>query len=104
MNIKLNDTVVMLHGKDRGKQGKVTRAYPSKHRVLIEKINVVKKHIKPTQNAPKGGIIEVERPVTVAKVMLVCPHCNKPTRIGHSLSKDGKNVRICKKCNQALDA
>lgn len=103
MKIKTNDQVVVLSGKDKGKKGKVIKAFPSANKILIEKINLVKKHLKPTRTAPHGGIQEVERPICVDKVMLVCPHCSKYARIGHTLSKEGKNVRICRVCKEAMD-
>jgi len=103
MKIKKNDNVVILTGKDKNKQGKVLKAIPSDNKVIVEKSNMVKKHVKPTKAAPHGGIIESERPIAVCKVMLVCPHCSKATRVGNKLSGAGKYVRICKRCNEAID-
>jgi len=103
MNIKKNDNVTILTGKDRGKLGKVLKVIPKEDRVLVEKINMVKKHVKPTKAAPHGGIVESERPILSAKVMLVCPHCSKPTRVGHKLSANNNYVRICKHCNEIVD-
>lgn len=103
MNIRKNDNVIILNGKDRGKQGKVLKVMPKDDRVLIEKINIAKKHVKPTKTTPHGGIIESERPMIAARVMLMCPHCSKPTRIGHKLSAQNKYVRICKHCKEIVD-
>ena len=103
MKIKTNDMVVVLQGRDKDKRGKVVRVLRNENRVVVEKLNTVKKHLKPTQTQPQGGIQEIALPLPVSRVMLVCPHCDKPTRIGHTLSNDKKNVRICKKCNQVID-
>lgn len=103
MKINTGDTVRMLLGKDRGKQGKIARVIPSTGKVVVEKLNMVKKHLKPTQSAPHGGIQDVERAVLASTVILICPHCNKPTRVGHTLSGEGKYVRICRKCKEMLD-
>lgn len=103
MKLKTGDTVRMLVGKDRGKQGKILRVIPSTGKVVVEKLNMVKKHLKPTSSAPHGGIQEVERFVLANTVILICPHCNRATRIGHTLSGEGKYVRICRKCAEVID-
>lgn len=103
MKIHKNDLIIVLTGKDKGKKGKVLKTYPDSNKVIVEKINIVKKHNKPSKTLPQGGIIETERPMLISKIMLVCPHCGKPARIGHTLSKENKNVRICRKCHEVVD-
>ena len=103
LNVKKGDTVVVLSGKDKGKQGKVITALPKKGKVIVEGVNKVKRHTKPNQKAPQGGILVKEAPMHACKVMVVCPSCNKPTRVGHK-EVNGKNVRVCKKCGEQLDA
>ena len=102
LNVKKGDTVVVLSGKDKGKQGEILQALPKKGKVLVKDINKVKRHTKPSQKAPQGGIITKEAPLHVSKVQLVCPSCKKPTRVGHKV-QDGKSVRVCKKCGEVID-
>ena len=97
MNIKKDDKVIVLSGKDKGKQGKVLSADPMAMKVVVEGVNVATKHQKPMKQGQDGGIIKVETPIYVSKVQLVCPKCGKGTRVGHKIA-DGKKVRICKKC------
>ncbi len=97
MNIKKDDKVVVLSGKDKGKQGKVLVAEPKAGKVIVEGVNVATKHKKPVKQGEDGGIIKVETPIYASKVQLVCPKCGKSTRVGHKVT-DGKKVRICKKC------
>ena len=97
MSIKKGDTVVVLSGKDKGKQGKVLSADPKAMKVVVEGVNVATKHQKPMKQGQDGGIIKVETPIYVSKVQLVCPKCGKGTRVGHKIA-DGKKVRVCKKC------
>lgn len=85
LHVKKGDTVVVLSGKDKGKQGKIVSAFPKKRQVIVEDVNKVKRHTKPSLKAPQGGIIQKEMPLDVCKVMLVCPACNKPTRITHKI-------------------
>lgn len=103
LNVKKGDTVVVLSGKDKGKQGKIIQAFPKKAQVIVEEVNKVKRHTKPSLKAPQGGIIQKEMPLNVCKVQLICPACNKPTRIAHK-SVDGKNLRVCKKCGEVVDS
>ena len=103
LNVKKGDTVLVLSGKDKGKQGKVIAAMPKKGKVVVEGVNKVKRHTKPNQKAPQGGIITKEAPLHASNVMLVCPACKKATRVGHK-EVNGKNVRVCKKCGEVLDA
>lgn len=102
LHVKKGDTVVVLSGKDKGKQGKITKAMPADAKVVVEGVNKVKRHSKPSLKVPQGGIITKEMPLHVCKVQLVCPACNKPTRIGHK-EVAGKNVRVCKKCGEVVD-
>ncbi len=102
MNIKKDDIVVVLSGKDKGKQGKVKSADPKNGKVLVEGINVAKHHVKPRKQGQEGGIIKQETPIYACKVMRVCPKCNKPTREAHKILADGKKVRVCKKCGAEI--
>lgn len=97
MNVKSNDTVIVLSGKDKGKIGKVIKAMPAEGKVIVEGVNVAKRHQKPRRQGETGGIIKVETPIYACKVMRVCPKCDKPTRPAFAF-KDGKKVRVCKKC------
>ena len=101
MNIRKDDKVVVLSGKDKGKQGKVLVADPKGMKVIVEGVNVATKHQKPRKQGEEGGIIKTETPVYAAKVQLVCPKCGKATRVGHKLTENGK-VRVCKKCGAEL--
>jgi large subunit ribosomal protein L24 len=99
VDIRRNDTVKVLSGKDKGKQGRVLRVFSDTGRVLVEHVMMVKKHLRPTQTS-KGGIAEQERPISISKVQLMCPSCG-PVRVGHAVQGDRK-VRICKKCGQDI--
>ena len=101
MNIKRDDKVVVLSGKDKGKQGKVLIADPKNMKVVVEGVNVATKHKKAQKQGEEGGIIKVETPIYVSKVQLVCPKCGKGTRVGHKIA-DGKKVRVCKKCGAEI--
>lgn len=105
MNIKKNDTVIVLSGKDKGVKGKVLVAMPKVNKVVVEKVNVATCHTKPRKQGEQGGIVKRETPIRADKVQLVCPKCGKPTRIGHAVmeleisgQKKNKSVRVCKKC------
>ena len=98
IHVKTGDTVVVLSGKDKGKQGKVLEVSPKENKVIVEGINVVSKHVKPRRAGETGGILKVEGPMHACKVMLVCPKCGKPTRLAHKLNADGTKQRVCKKC------
>ena len=101
MNIKKNDTVIVLSGKDKGVKGKVLVAMPSENKVIVEKVNVATKHQKPRQQGEQGGIVKKEAPIYACKVMRVCPKCGKPTRPASKVSGD-KRVRVCKKCGAEI--
>ena len=102
MKIKKNDTVLVISGKDRLKQGKIAQTIPEKNQVIISGMNIAKKSVKPTKKNPKGGIIEISRPIHSANVMLICPKCQKPARIGYQLKND-KKIRICKICKEEIE-
>lgn len=101
MNIRRDDKVIVLSGKDKGVEGKVLKADPKAGKVIVEGVNVATKHQKPRKQGEEGGIIKVETPIYACKVMVVCPKCGKPTRVAHKLA-DGKKTRVCKKCGAAL--
>ncbi len=103
IHVKKGDTVLVLTGKDKGKSGKIIEALPKKSRVIIEGINKVKRHAKPTQKNPQGGIITKEAAMHSSNVMVVCPECGKATRIQKIALASGKMVRSCKKCNGMID-
>ena len=93
LHVKKGDTVVVLSGKDKGKQGKIVSAFPKKRQVIVEDVNKVKRHTKPSLKAPQGGIIQKEMPLDVCKVMVICPACNMPTRIAHKrIDKKKKTI------------
>jgi len=103
LHVKKGDTVVILSGKDKGKQGKILEALPKKGKIVVEGINKVKRHAKPTQKTPQGGIMVKEAALNSAKAMLVCPSCDKPTRISKTSLANGKMARACKKCGEIID-
>ena len=92
----------VLSGKDKGKEGQVVRSLPSKQRVVVEKVNMVKKAMRPTQQNPQGGIMSVEAPIHVSNVILICPSCKEATRVNIK-REDGKKVRVCKHCGADID-
>jgi large subunit ribosomal protein L24 len=102
MHVKKGDKVKVLSGKDKGKQGTILEAYPKKERVLVEGINMVKKHEKPSQENPQGGILNQEAPIHVSNVLPIDPKSGEPTRVGYEV-RDGKKVRIAKKSGEPLD-
>lgn len=102
LHVKKGDKVQVISGKDKGKQGVILEAYPSRQRVLVEGVNIVKKHSKPNQASPQGGILEHEAPIHVSNVMPLDPKTNEPTRVGYTVV-DGKKVRIAKKSGEVLD-
>lgn len=102
VNIKKDDTVLVLSGKYAGKKGKVLRSFPAEDRLVVEGVNIHKKHQKPTRTMQQGGIIEAEGPIHRASVMVVCPKCQKPARLRAKVV-GGKKVRVCAKCGEAID-
>ena len=103
MNIRKNDTVVVIAGKDRGKKGRVRFAYPKDERLLVEGINFVKKHSRARGVVRQAGIIEREAPIYVSDVMLLCSKCNHPARVGFRFLTDGRKVRVCRSCGEVID-
>ncbi|MDZ7726655.1 MAG: 50S ribosomal protein L24 [Candidatus Campbellbacteria bacterium] len=103
MKIKKNDNVTVVSGKDKGVTGKVTEAFPRRNKVVVESVNVVKRHAKSSKKGESGEIIEKSLPIDVSNVMLLDPKENKPTRIGYSTNKEGKKVRVAKKSGQNID-
>ena len=101
MNVKKNDTVVVLSGKDKGKKGKVLSVDPQSRKVVVEKVNMASRHQKPRKQGEEGGIIQKETPLYASKVMTVCPKCDKPTRVAHKIV-DGKKIRVCKHCGAEI--
>jgi len=103
MHVHREDTVVVLTGKDRGKKGRVIRVLTKADKVLVEKVNMVKRHTRPNQELPQGGIVEKEAPIHVSNLQVVCSKCGKPTRIAHKTLASGQKSRACKKCGEILD-
>ena len=103
MQIRKNDSVIVIGGKERGKTGKVLRVMPDKDAVIIERLNIVKRHTKPRGPQQPGGIVEKEAAIHASNIMILCDKCNAPVRVGHKTLADGKKIRICRRCNEALD-
>ncbi|WP_321369790.1 50S ribosomal protein L24 [uncultured Desulfuromusa sp.] len=103
LHVKKNDMVEIIAGKERGKTGKVLRVLPGKGRVVVEGLNVIKRHTRPNQLNPEGGIVEKEAPLSISNVMLICGSCSQATRTGVRLLEDGSKTRYCKKCNESVD-
>ena len=103
MKIRKNDEVMVTTGEDRGKKGKVHHAYPKENRVIVEGINMTKRHMKARGTVRQAGIIEREAPINVSKVSLICTKCHKPTRIGFLILQDKSKVRVCQKCHEVID-
>lgn len=101
MKIKKNDTVLIISGKYRGKKGKVLKAFPKKQRLLIEGVNLRKKHVRPKREGEKGQIVELPAPIHISNVKLICPKCKKATKLGFKI-EGNKKYRICKKCGQKI--
>jgi large subunit ribosomal protein L24 len=101
LNIKKKDKVVILSGKDKGKKGEVLKVYPEEAKVIVAKINFVKRHTKPTQRDP-GGIREKEAPIAISKVKLVCPKCDQAARPKFDALSDGKKIRVCRRCGEMI--
>lgn len=103
MRIRKDDTVVIIAGKDRGKSGKVRRAFPREGKVVVEGLNMIKRHSRARRAARQAGIIELEAPIQLSNVMLLCNKCGKRTRVGSRLLADGKRARICNSCQEVID-
>jgi large subunit ribosomal protein L24 len=102
-DIKKDDFVRIIAGRDRGKQGKVLQVYPKDGRLRVERIHMIKRHTRPTQQMQQGGIIEREGTIHISNVMLLCTRCNRGVRVGHQVLDDGKKVRVCRRCGDVLD-
>ncbi len=102
-HVKRGDTVMVIAGKERGKRGKVLIVLPAKRRVIVEKVNMIKRHQRPTQKLRQGGIIEREGTLNLANVMVVCGKCDRPTRTGIQALAEGKKARVCKRCGEIVD-
>ncbi|MEW6033767.1 MAG: 50S ribosomal protein L24 [Chloroflexota bacterium] len=103
MKIRKNDTVLVVAGKDKGKKSKVRFAYPESGKVIVEGVNMIKRHSRAAKGARQAGIIEREAPIAVSNVMMICNKCNQPTRIGHRFLEDGRKVRVCGVCKEVID-
>ena len=103
MKIKKDDTVLVIAGKDKGKKGKVRFAYPEKNKIMIEGVNMIKKHAKAKPQVKQAGIIEREAAIAVSDVMLVCAKCNKPARIGYKTLQDGRKAIVCRACGEVVE-
>jgi large subunit ribosomal protein L24 len=101
MKILKGDKVKIMSGKDKGREGKVEKAYKKQNKILLEGINIYKKHVKKSEQTPQGGVVEIPRPIGVSKVALICPKCSKITKIGIKRDK-GKKSRMCKKCKSII--
>ena len=103
MNVRRNDTVLVIKGRDRGKRGQVQRVLPEQDKVLVDGVNVVKRHTKATRDLRQAGIIQKELPVPAANVMLVCTHCNRPARLSSTRLADGTKARVCVNCKEVIE-
>ena len=103
MQIKKNDNVMVVSGKEKGKRGRVIAVYPATNRLLIEKLNMIKRHTRPNQQLRQGGIVEKENPISVSNVKLVCAKCDKPTAVFRKVQGESRSVRVCRNCNETID-
>jgi large subunit ribosomal protein L24 len=111
IKIRKGDSVVVITGKDAGKRGTVDRVLPAERRVIVEKVNMIKRHTKPrpaprrsgSQQVIPGGVIEREAPLSISNVQLICPSCGKPSRVGYRITDDGTKVRVCRSCDKDID-
>jgi large subunit ribosomal protein L24 len=103
LKVKKGDTVKIIAGKDKGKQGKVLQVIPSAGKVVVEDINIIQRHTKPNQANPQGGIVEKPAPLAASNVMLICPGCNLPAKTGSTRDEQGAASRVCKRCQRTID-
>jgi len=103
MSFKKGDYVLVISGDDKGKKGKIVGIFPKKMQVIVESVNFLKKHTKPTQKVPQGGVIKQEGALNISNIKLICNKCNKPTTVKREKIKEGKRVRVCKKCKEIID-
>lgn len=104
MKIKTGDTVLVTNGKDQGKKGKVLKVLVGKNRLVVDGINILKKHAKPNPKHPHGGVVDFPGPIDASNAMVVCSSCNKPTRIGYKILEDGTKIRVCRRCQGGIDS
>ncbi len=102
MKVVKNDNVLVISGNYKGKKGKVLKVFPKTSRIIVEGVNFIKKHTRPTQKNQQGGIIEKEAPISASNVMVVCPKCDTPSRLGKQVLEDGKRIRICRSCSEMI--
>jgi large subunit ribosomal protein L24 len=102
-HLKKNDTVMVIAGKEKGKTGKVLKVLPKKDRAVVEKVNFIKRHMRPGAYSRQGGIVEKENPIHIANLMVICGKCADPSRLGRKMLEDGKRVRYCKKCGEIFE-
>ncbi len=103
MQIKKNDNVMVVSGKEKGKKGRVIAVYPRTNKILIEKLNMIKRHTRPNQQMRQGGIVEKESPISASNVRLICTKCDKPTAVSRQAQGDGPSVRTCRECSAAIE-
>ena len=103
IDLKKGDTVLVISGEDKGKKGKIISVFPKKMHAIVEGVNFLKKHVKPTEKTPQGGIVDQEGTIHITNLKLVCNKCNKPTTVKREKIKEGKRVRVCKKCGEIID-
>lgn len=103
MKIRKNDTVLVTAGKDKGKKAKVRFAFPEEGKIVVEGVNMIKRHSRAAKGARQAGIIEREAAMSVSKVMIMCPKCSQPARVGRQILDDGKKARICRSCKEVID-
>ena len=103
VNLKKGDNVLVISGEDKGKKGKIVSISPKKLKAIVEGVNFLKKHVKPTEKTPQGGIVDQEGTINVTNLKLICNKCNQPTTIKREKIKEGKRVRVCKKCGEIID-
>lgn len=103
MHLKKGDNVVIIAGKEKGKRGKILHVSPSNNRAIVEALNMTVHHERPSRTNPQGGILQKEAPLNASNLMLVCPKCGKPARVGRTILEDGGKVRVCKKCSEVID-
>ena len=102
LHVKKGDTVLVIAGKSAGKKGKIIEVVTEKSRVVVEGVNMIKRHTKPTQKMPQGGIMEREAPIHSSNVMFYCGKCNRPARVAKKFLENGEKIRVCKKCSEAI--
>ena len=103
VHVKTGDTVLVLSGKNKDKKGKILKVLPKEQKVVVEGVNIIKKHQKPRNNYQQGGIVKKEGAINSSKVMLICPRCNKPTKVAKEILDNGQKSRVCKKCKEIID-